>query len=91
MQVNPYLNFHGQCEAAFKFYEQVLGGKITFRITWGEAPAPEQFPAELHNSIMHATLAIGDSVLMGADLPPEFTRPEVARVLREAAREEATA
>ena len=69
MQLNPYLNFHGQCEAAFKFYEQVLGGKITFMMTWGEAPAAEQYPADLHNSIMHATLAIGDSVLMGADVP----------------------
>ncbi len=28
MQLNPYLNFNGQCEAAFKFYEQCLGGKI---------------------------------------------------------------
>jgi len=22
MQLNPYLNFNGQCEAAFKFYER---------------------------------------------------------------------
>jgi PhnB protein len=28
MQLNPYLSFNGQCEAAFKFYEQCLGGKI---------------------------------------------------------------
>ena len=28
MQLNPYLDFNGQCEAAFKFYEQRLGGKI---------------------------------------------------------------
>ena len=28
MQLNPYLSFNGQCEAAFKFYEKVLGGKI---------------------------------------------------------------
>ena len=26
MQLNPYLTFKGQCEAAFKFYEKVLGG-----------------------------------------------------------------
>jgi len=35
MQLNPYLNFNGQCEQAFKFYEEVLGGKITFMMTWG--------------------------------------------------------
>jgi PhnB protein len=28
MQLNSYLTFNGQCEAAFKFYEQALGGKI---------------------------------------------------------------
>ena len=28
MQINPYLFFDSNCEAAFKFYEKVLGGKI---------------------------------------------------------------
>ena len=27
MQLNPYLLFNGQCEAAFKFYERVLVAK----------------------------------------------------------------
>jgi hypothetical protein len=27
-QINAYLNFSGDCEAAFKLYERVLGGKI---------------------------------------------------------------
>ena len=34
MQLSTHLNFNGQCEAAFKFYEKVLGGKITFRMTF---------------------------------------------------------
>jgi PhnB protein len=70
MQLNPYLNFNGQCEAAFKFYEQVLAGKITFMMTWGEMPGADQFPAESHKLIMHASLSVGTSVLMGADAPP---------------------
>jgi PhnB protein len=69
MQLNPYLNFNGQCEAAFKFYEQVLGGKITFMMTWAEMPGADQFPAESHKLIMHASLSVGDQVLMGADSP----------------------
>lgn len=28
MQMNAYLSFNGQCEAAFKFYEQCLGGQL---------------------------------------------------------------
>jgi len=71
MQLNPYLNFNGECEAAFKFYEQVLGGKITFKMTWGEMPGADQFPAESHKLIMHAKLSVGNEVLMGADAPPD--------------------
>lgn len=71
MQINPYLNFNGQCETAFKFYEQVLGGKITFRMTWSEMPGADQFPPEMQKLIMHATLSVGDRVLMGADSPPD--------------------
>ena len=70
MQINPYLGFDGQCEKAFKFYEQVLGGKITFSMTWGEMPGADQFPAESHKLIMHTTLSLGDHVLQGADSPP---------------------
>ena len=70
MQLNPYMNFNGQCEAAFKFYEKVLGGKITFSMTWGEMPGADQFPAESHKLIMHSTLSLGDKLLMGADAPP---------------------
>lgn len=71
MQLNPYVSFNGQCEQAFKFYEKVLGGKITFMMTWGEMPGgADQFPAEALKLIMHATLKVGDAVLMGADSPP---------------------
>jgi len=77
MQINPYLNFNGQCEAAFKFYERVLGGKITFTMTWGEMPGANQFPPESHKLIMHTSLSVGDEVLMGADAPPDrYQQPE---------------
>lgn len=76
MKVNPYLTFNGQCEQAFKFYERVLDGKITFMTTWGEMPDAGQFPAEAHKLIMHATLAAGDGALMGADaMPGQYKAP----------------
>jgi PhnB protein len=76
MNINPYLNFNGQCETAFKFYERVLGGKITFSMTWGEMPGADQFPAELHSKIMHTTLNAGDAIIMGADSPPgQYQKP----------------
>ena len=77
MKLSPYLSFNEQCEAAFKFYEQVLGGKITFSMTWGEMPEANQFPVEAHKLIMHTTLSIGDEVLMGADAPPgSYKKPQ---------------
>jgi PhnB protein len=72
MQINPYLTFNGECDEAFKFYAQVLGGKVTFQMTWGEMPgAADQFPAESLKLIMHATMNVGDEVFMGADSPPD--------------------
>jgi PhnB protein len=70
MQLNPYLTFSGQCEAAFKFYERVLGGKIEAMIPHEGTPAAEHVPSEWRNKIMHARLVVGDKVLMGSDAPP---------------------
>ncbi len=71
MQLNSYLTFNGQCEAAFKFYEQCLGGKIVAMLTHAGTPAEEQVPSEWRNKILHARLSVGDSALMGSDAPPE--------------------
>jgi PhnB protein len=71
MQLNAYLNFNGQCEAAFKFYAQCLGGKITAIFTHGGTPAAEHVPPEWHSKIMHARLEVDDAVLMGSDAPPD--------------------
>ena len=71
MQMNPYLAFNGQCEAAFKFYEKCLGGKIVMMITNGGSPMADQVPADRRDKILHARLMVGDEVLMGSDAPPE--------------------
>jgi len=34
IQLNPYLPFAGRCEAAFKFYEKCLAGKIVAVMTY---------------------------------------------------------
>jgi PhnB protein len=69
MEMNPYLLFDGRCEAAFRFYEKVLGGKIVFMMRHGESPMAEQTPPDARDQIMHARLAVGDEVLMGSDAP----------------------
>jgi PhnB protein len=72
MKLNPYLSFNDECEAAFKFYEQCLGGKIDSMMTYRNSPMAEQTPPEKLDKIMHASLIVGDSVLMGSDAPPQF-------------------
>lgn len=73
VQVNPYLVFEGQCEAAFKFYEKCLNGKIQALLRFGETPAAEHSPKEMHDKIIHACLMFGEHALMGSDAPaPQF-------------------
>ena len=77
MQLNPYLSFNGQCEAAFKFYERCLDGKIVAMMTYAGSPMAEQTPPEWRNKVMHAHMTIGDQVLTGMDAPPErFQKPQ---------------
>ena len=68
MRVDIYINYHGTCEAAFQFYEQHLGGRILGISRHGEAPNPN-IPADWANKVLHAQIEIGNTRLMGADIP----------------------
>jgi len=72
MELNPYLNFNGNCEAAFKFYEKCLGGKIQMMMTHGQSPMADQTPPDWRGKIMHVRMTVGDRVLMGSDAPPQY-------------------
>jgi len=69
MKLDIYLNYRGNCEEAFRFYEQHLGGKITGMTRHGDQPQPRNVPADWNNKIVHARIEIGGTVLMGADIP----------------------
>ena len=69
MKLVPYLNFDGNCAEAFRFYEQVLGGKLEV-MSHGNSPIRDQVPPDWHDRVMHARLEIGDQVLMASDSPP---------------------
>jgi len=71
MQLNPYLTFNGNCEQAFKFYAEVLGGKIEMMRDHADSPMADQVPPEWRKKIMHARMTIGDKMLMGSDAPPD--------------------
>jgi PhnB protein len=72
MHIVSYLTFNGNCEEAFKFYEQCLGGKIATMIPHAGTPAEEFVPAEWRHKIMHARLDLdGVPVLMASDAAPD--------------------
>jgi PhnB protein len=68
MRLDVYVNYRGNCEDAFRFYEQHLGGRITGMVRHGEMPNPN-IPADWKAKVVHARITIGTSVLMGADIP----------------------
>jgi PhnB protein len=71
MQMNPYLSFKGECEAAFKFYEQCLGGRLATIFRYDGTPMARDVPADWSGKVMHGSLTIGDQVLMGGDVAPD--------------------
>lgn len=74
MDLNTYLFFDGQCEEAFRFYEQVLGGKLAGLMRYADVPSgPPAFRG--CNRIIHVSLRVGDRVLMGSDTPPSGLAP----------------
>jgi PhnB protein len=77
MQINPYLFYDGNCEAAFKYYAKVLGGEIEAMLPHEGSPAAEHTPVEWHKKILHAKMTIDGEVLMASDAPPgHFNKPQ---------------
>ena len=75
MKIAAYVGFDGRCAEAFAFYAKVLGGTVRFTQTFAESPMAEHVPPDWRGKVMHATLAVGDQILYGADPPPaEYRR-----------------
>ena len=68
MRLDVYVNYRGNCEQAFSFYEQHLGGRALSVTRHGDQPNPN-IPAEWREKVLHARIEIGTGVLMGADIP----------------------
>jgi PhnB protein len=62
--ITPYITFTGNCEEALNFYRDKLGGEIIFIQRYVESPMKGMGPDE---AIMHASLKVGDSVIMASD------------------------
>ncbi len=77
MELISYVHFNGQCEAAFRFYEECLRGKIELMLNHEGSPMESQVAPEWRNKIMHARLSVGEGILMGCDAPSQhYERPQ---------------
>ena len=74
--VHVYLNFAGNTEEAFRYYEKVFGTKIVMMQTFGDTPFAKDAPESAKKKIMHAQLPITEAVhLMGSDAVEGFGPP----------------
>jgi len=71
MGVSPYLTFAGTCEEAFQFYAQCLGAKLEGLMKFEGSPMAHDVPPGWGGKVMHASLRIGDTSVMGTDPPPD--------------------
>lgn len=75
MNLYTHLNFGGNCEEAFRYYEKHLGGKITAIVRQSELPAGQDVPPGFEVAVIHARLSIAGVDLIGNDVPRQYFQP----------------
>ena len=75
MHLETYLTFNGDCREAFEFYREVFGGEFIVLSTFAEGPSDMDVPEADLDLILHMSLPIGSSVLMGSDTTGAFGPP----------------
>ena len=75
MKLHTYLNYGGNCAEAFRFYEKNLGGKINAMMRYDDQPDPKNVPPGTEKFVLYANMALGETELMGSDVPPDRFQP----------------
>jgi PhnB protein len=65
--INPYLNFQGNTEEAFTFYQSVFGGEFSTMMRFRDVPGMDKMPENEKNMLMHIALPVGKNTLMATD------------------------
>ena len=77
MKASAVVGFKGDCEAAFKFYEQHLGGQPGPIFRYAGPPMADSVPPDWRDKIMHSSIVVGDLMLMGGDfLEGQYQAPQ---------------
>src|SRR5215831_10432767 len=69
MKMQTYVNFAGSCAEAFRYYEKHLDGTTGMMMTQSQSPDQSRVKPEWKDKVMHARISIGETELMGADIP----------------------
>jgi PhnB protein len=69
MTLTTYINFKGTCAEAFEFYARHLGGTVSMMMRHGQVPVPGGVGPDWADKVLNASLQIGGTTLMGADVP----------------------
>ena len=77
MSLSTYLTFDGNCREAFDFYRSVFGGEFTSFQTFADGPPDMPVPEAEKDRVMHMSLPVGSSELMGSDSASGFGPPVV--------------
>jgi PhnB protein len=75
MRMSIHMHFQGNCAEAFAFYTKVFKVSNPFQITYGAAPENSPVPPDWKDKVMHASIPIGEGLLMGCDAPPGESTP----------------
>ena len=68
--INPHINFNGNAEEAFLFYQSIFGGEFVKIMRFKDLSSPEfPIPEKEANKIMHISLPIGKNLLIANDVP----------------------
>jgi PhnB protein len=76
MNLYTHLNFGGNCDNAFRFYEQHLAGAVTIIMKQSQmTPAQPAERAGNEDRVVHARLSVAGVELIGNDVPADRFRP----------------
>ena len=74
--VNPYLNFPGNTQEAFEFYQSVFGGEFAMVARFRDLGPDSGVPEQDLDRIMHIALPLGpDTMLMATDAIESMGQP----------------
>jgi len=70
MYVRACLSFEGRCAEAIRFYRNALGAEVQLLMRHGDNPEPPPsgaLPPGAEDRIRHASLRVGDTIVMASD------------------------